>query len=137
MNDKLLLAKGEEIIRINAIPYFYEKGISYMNDKNFIKAQKYFLYALPYSKNNYLQQHIIYMLALSYKSSSDYQNAVKYYELSFKQFPNESYSQEVLYNLILINKDIDLNKAKGYAEKLVNKFPNSQYNNTIVKKILN
>ena len=76
------------------------------------------------------------MLALSYKSISDFENAIKYYELSLKQFPSGSYAEEVLYNLILINKDIDINKAKGYAEKLVKQFPDSQYNNTIVKKIL-
>ena len=136
MNDKLLMVKGEEIIKSNGIVYFYEKGIKYMEDKKFIEAEKYFLYALPYSKDNYLQEHIIYMLALSYKSNSDFQNAVKYYELSLKQFPKGSYTQEILYNLIVINKDIDINKAKSYAEKLVNQFPDSQYNNTIVKNIL-
>jgi len=76
------------------------------------------------------------MLALSYKSISDFENAAKYYELSLKQFPGGSYTEEVLYNLIIINKDIDIDKAKGYAEILVKKFPKSQYNNTIVKKIL-
>lgn len=60
----------------------------------------------------------MYMLALSYKSASDFQNAVVYYELlCLKQFPKGSYTQEILYNLIVINKDIDIAKAKGYAEK--------------------
>ena len=136
MNDKLLMVKAEEIIKSSGIVYFYEKGVSYMKDKKFIEAQKYFLYALPYSKDNYLQDDIIYMLALSYKSMSDFENAVKYYELSLKQFPGGGYTEEVLYNLIIINKDVDTNKAKGYAEKLVKQFPKSQYNNTIVKKIL-
>ena len=136
MNDKLLIVKGEETIKNSGVPIFYEKGISYMNDKKFVEAQKYFLYALPYSKDSYLQEHIVYMLALSYKSISDFQNAVKYYELSLKQFPSGSYTNEVLYNLILINKDLDSNKAKVYAEKLVKQFPDSQYNNAIVKKIL-
>jgi len=136
MNDKLLLVKGEEIIKNDGVAYFYEKGISYMSAKKYLEAQKYFLYALPYSKDNYLQEDIIYMLALSYKSISDFENAVKYYELNLKQFPSGSYTEEVLYNLILINKDIDVNKAKTYATKLVKQFPESQYNNTIVKKIL-
>ena len=87
-------------------------------------------------QDNYLQEDIIYMLALSYKSISDFENAIKYYELSVKQFPRGSYAEEVLYNLILINKDVDINKARGYAEKLVKQFPHSQYNNTVVKKIL-
>ena len=136
MNDKLLMVKGEEIIKSKGVPYFYEKGISYINDKKFIQAEKYFLYALPYCKDNYLEEHIIYMLALSYKSTSDFQNAVKYYELILKQFPSGSYTEEVLYNLIFINKDVDINRAKVYAEKLVEQFPNSQYNNTVVRKIL-
>jgi len=136
MNDKLLMVKAEEIIKSNGIVYFYENGIKYMEDKKFIEAEKYFLYALPYSNDNYLKEHIIYMLALSYKSNSDFQNAVKYYELCLKQFPKGSYTQEILYNLIVINKDIDINKAKRYAEKLVNRFPDSQYYNTIVKDIL-
>jgi len=137
MNDKLLIVKGEEIIKSEGIVYFYEKGLEYMKNKSFLKAEKYFLYVLPYSKGNYLQEHIIYMLALSYKNNSDYQNAVKYYELSLKQFPKGSYTQEVLYNLIVINKDVDINKAKAYSEKLINQFPDSQYYNNIVKNILN
>ena len=36
-----------------------------MNDKKFIEAQKYFLYALPYSKDNYLQE--AYYLYVSIK----------------------------------------------------------------------
>lgn len=136
MNDKLLMIKGEEIIKSSGVLYFYNKGVSYIKDNNYAKAQEYLLYALPYSKDNYLQEHILYMLAVSYKSSSDFQNAVKYYELILKEFPRGSYTEEVLYNLILINKDIDLNKAKGYAQKLVKQFPNSLYNNSIVKKIL-
>lgn len=136
MNDKLLLVKGEEIIKSEGVLYFYNKGVGYIKDKEYTKAQKYFLYALPYSKGDYLQEHILYMLAVSYKASSDFQNAVKYYELVLKQFPSGSYTEEVLYNLVLINKDVDENKAKFYAEKLVEQFPNSLYKNSIVKKIL-
>ena len=136
MNDKLLMVKGEEIIKSDGVLFFYEKGMSYINDKKFIEAQKYFLYALPYSQNNYLQEHIIYMLAVSYKSIFDFENSVKYYELSLKQFPSGSYIEEVLYNLIIINKGVDIKKSKSYAEKLVKQFPNSSYNNSIVKKIL-
>lgn len=77
------------------------------------------------------------MLALSYKLSSDFENAIVYYELCLKQYPKGSYTQEVLYNLILIYKDVDINKAKGYAKNLIERFPESQYNNTIVKNILN
>jgi len=136
MNDKLLMVKGEEIIKGKGVLYFYDKGVSYINDREYTKAQKCFLYSLPYSKGNYLEEHILYMLAVSYKSSSDFQNAVKYYEIILKQFPRGSYTQEVLYNLILINKDVDSNKANGYAQKLVKQFPNSIYKNSIVKKIL-
>ncbi|MBZ9689418.1 tetratricopeptide repeat protein [Clostridium estertheticum] len=136
MNDKLLMVKAQELIKSDGIVYFYESGLKYMEDKKFIEAEKCFLFALPYSKDNYLNEHIIYMLALSYKSGSDFQNAVVYYELCLKQFPKGSYTQEILYNLIVINKDIDIAKAKGYAEKLIKQFPDSQYNNTIVKNIL-
>ena len=136
LNDKLLLVKGEEIIKSEGVPFFYEKGMSYVNDKKFIEAQKYFLYALPYSEGIYLQEHIVYMLALTYKATSDFENAVKYYELSLRKFPSGSYSQEVLYNLITINKEVDVKKSKSYAEELVKKFPKSQYNNSVVKEIL-
>jgi len=136
MNDKLLILKGEDIIKSRGVIFFYDKGMSYIKDKEFIKAQKYFLYALPYSEGNYLQDHIIYMLAVSYKSVSDFENSIKYYELSLKQFPKGSYSQEVLYDLIIITKDVDLKKSKSYAERLVNEFPKSLYNNSIVKNVL-
>jgi tetratricopeptide (TPR) repeat protein len=137
MNQKLLVLRGQEIIKSDGVQYFYEKATSYIKDNKFIEAQRYLLYALPYSKDNYLQEHIIYMLALSYKATSDFENALKYYELSITQFPNGSYAQEVIYNLILINKDVDVSKAKTYAQMLVKQFPKSQYNNTIVKNILN
>lgn len=136
MNDKLLIVKGEELIKGKGLLYFYDKGVSFINDKEYTKAQKYFLYALPYSKGNYLEEHILYMLSVSYKSSSDFQNAVKYYEIILKQFPSGSYTQEVLYNLILINKDVDSSKAKEYSQRLIKQFPNSIYKNSIVKKIL-
>ncbi|MBK5240837.1 tetratricopeptide repeat protein [Clostridium sp.] len=136
INDKLLMVEGEEIIKKDGIAYFYEKGMSYMHSEKYTEAQKYFLYALPYSKDNYLNQHIIYMLALCYKYNSDFENAIKYYELTLNKFPSGSYTEEVLYNLILINKDVDLNKAKNYAKKLMKQFPSSGYNNSIVKNII-
>lgn len=136
INDKLLLVEGEKIIKNDGIVYFYEKGMSYMHSEKYTEAQKYFLYALPYSKDNYLNQHIIYMLALCYKSNSDFENAVKYYELTLNKYPSGSYNEEALYNLIVIHKDVDLNKAKDYAEKLVKKFPDSKFNNSIVKNII-
>jgi tetratricopeptide (TPR) repeat protein len=136
INDKLLLVEGEEIIKKDGIVYFYEKGMSYMHSEKYTEAQKYFIYALPYSKDNYLNQHIIYMLALCYKSNSDFENAIKYYELTLNKFPSGSYTEEALYNLILINKDVDLNKAKDYAKKLAKQFPHSEYNNSIVENII-
>jgi len=135
-NDRLLLTQGEKIVKQNGVLFFYTKGTSYLDKKNFVEAQKYFSYALQYSDGNYLKEHIIYMLSVSYKSVSDFENAIKYYELSLKQFPKGTYTEEILYNLIIINKEIDINKAKSYAEKLIKQFPNSQYDNTIVKKIL-
>ncbi|MCB2290247.1 tetratricopeptide repeat protein [Clostridium sp. CS001] len=136
MNQKLLVIKGQEIIKSDGVQYFYEKGTSYIKENNFVEAQKYLLYALPYSKDNYLQEHIIYMLAVNYKANSDFENAIKYYEMSLKQFPSGTYAEEVLYNLIIINKDVNKDKAKAYAQMLTKQFPNSQYNNTIVKDIL-
>ncbi|MGH4120615.1 tetratricopeptide repeat protein [Clostridium sp.] len=136
INDKLLLAEGEKIIKKDGIVYFYEKGMSYMHSENYTQAQKYFLYALPYSKDNYLDQHIIYMLALCYKGNSDFENAIKYYEYTLDKFPSGIYTEETLYNLILINKDVDLNSAKDYAKKLAKQFPDSEYNNSIVKSIV-
>jgi len=136
MNQRLLVIKGREIIEDEGVKYFYQKGTSYIKDDKFVEAQKYFLYALPYSEGNYLQEHIIYMLALSYKASSDFENAIKYYDLSVEKFPNGTYTQEALYNLVLINKDVNISKAKAYAQVLVKEFPKSQYNNTVVKNIL-
>ena len=137
MNDRLLLVKAEDIIKSNGIQFFYKKGAINMNNKKFSDAQKYFLYALPYSNGSYLKEHIIYMLAVSYKSISDFKNALKYYELNLKQYPKGTYCEEVLYNLIIINKELNITKSKIYAQKLVKQFPNSQYNNSIVKEILN
>jgi hypothetical protein len=63
--------------------------------------------------------------------------AVKYYSEYMTKFPKESYVEEILYRLVLINKDTDLSKAKEYAYKLSTTYPESQYNNSIVRNILN
>lgn len=136
MNQKLLVVKGREVIENSGVKYFYQKGTGYIKDEKFIEARKCFLDVLPYSEGNYLQESIIYMLALSYKGSSDFENAIKYYDISLEKFPSGTYKQETLYNLILINKDVNMDKAKIYAQRLNKEFPKSQYNNSIVKNIL-
>lgn len=95
-----------------------------------------FLKAFNYGNNNYLYPHIIYFTAYSYKNLDDYENELKFYSIYNTNFNKEDYEEIVLYNMAIINKDIDINKAKEYAGRLSDNYSNSIYNNSNIKDIL-
>lgn len=136
INDKALIAKGKELMEQEGISYFYSQGINLMKNKNFKSAKDLFLNAYRYSSQNYLQSHIIYMLGVCYENIFDIEKAIKYYDTYLQRFSHGDYVDVVLYKLALLNKDIDINKAKRYANILNQKYNSSQYNNSIIKEIL-
>ncbi|GLC29754.1 tetratricopeptide repeat protein [Clostridium omnivorum] len=136
INDKTMIAKAREILVSDGTEYFYGTGSKALSSKDYSKSKDYLLKAYSVGGGSYLNPHIIYMLAASYENLEDIENALKYYSEYNSKFSKGDYAETVLYKLALLNKNVDMNKAKAYAETLVNTYPNSMYNNTIIKDII-
>lgn len=136
INDKLTISKAYELLVQEGINYFYNKGSEYINAKNYLGAKEYLLKAYTLGGQSYLYSHIIYMLGSSYELSGDAENAIKYYTQYDENFSNGDYEETILYNLVIIYKDVDKNKAKSYSQKLIDKYPDSIYNNSITKGLV-
>jgi len=137
VNDKALLIKVEEEIRNSGVSFFYDKGITLSKGKDYKGAIDNFNKVYKYSDGNYLQEHLLYMLAYSYEKNLDVENANKYYETYVEKFNKGNYTEATLYSLALINEKIDKEKSKKYAKILVDNYKKSQYNNTRISDILN
>lgn len=128
--------KNEEIaLSEEEIKKLYVQGRDESN-RNYDEAIKHLSKAYAYGKSSYLYPHILYSLASTFDSKNN-NEANKYYLEYVDKFPKGDYIEEVLYRLVLINKDIDINKSKEYARKLSINYPDSQYNNSVIKNILN
>lgn len=137
INSKSILNKSEDMLKKEGVQYFYSKGREYYANKDLDKAINYFSKAYTYSKDNYLNEDIVFFLAATYESKNNMEEAITYYIEYDNNFKKGDYSAEVLYKLALIYKDIDINKSKEYGEKLITNYPDSAYNNSIIKSILN
>lgn len=137
VNEKALLIKVEEEIRDSGVSFFYDKGITLSKGKDYKGAIDNFNKVYKYSDGNYLQEHLLYMLAYSYEKNLDVENANKYYETYVEKFDKGNYTEATLYSLALINEKIDKEKSKKYAKILVNNYKKSQYNNTRIRDIIN
>lgn len=136
INDKKLLSDGEKLLADEGTSYFYKSGTSFFNQKDYANAQVQLNKAYANGSSSYLYPHIIYFLATSYNNSKNFEQAVKYYEMYDQSFASGDYEETVLYNLAMIYKDTDMNKAKQYASKLSQNYPNSIYNNSNIKAMV-
>ncbi len=136
LNEKALINKAESILKEEGVVYFYKAGTECVKAKDYDKAISNFEKAYEYGENNYLNEHVVYMMAISYEKKEDIEKALKYYEIYNKNFTKGDYKDEALYKLAMIYKNIDKQKSKEYAETLNKDFPKSMYNNSSIKAIL-
>lgn len=136
-NDQVLLSKAEDLLVSKGVEYFYKTGCDYLNNKNYKNAEVYFSKASKYGLNTYIYPDVIYMLANTLESSGNVEEAIKYYNQYNSSYSDGDYEQTVLYKLALIYNDLDKQKSKTYAEKLIDKYPSSIYNNSIINSIVN
>lgn len=136
VNDKIILSKATELLKKEGVDYFYNKGCTYMNSNDYNNAKTYLSKAYEIGKESYLYPHIIYMTGSAFYSSRDVENAIKYYKQYDENFSDGNYEDTVLYNLAIIYKDIDKSKAKIYAEKLLNNYPESIYSNSVIRGLV-
>ncbi|MCH5139073.1 tetratricopeptide repeat protein [Clostridiaceae bacterium UIB06] len=136
-NDKVILSKAVELLKSEGVEYFYNKGCTYMNNNDYNNSKIYFTKAYEIGKESYLYPHIIYMTGTAFYSSGDVENAIKYYKQYDQDFSSGNYEDTVLYNLAIIYKDTDKSQAKAYAQKLLDKYPESIYNNSVIRGLTN
>lgn len=136
VNDKILMNKALEVLQNDGVAYFYGLGNEYAKQNDYANAEKYLLKAYTYGSNSYLYADVLYFLGTTYKNSGDMENSIKYYTMYDDRYKTGSYEETVLYELSVAYKDIDKQKAKGYANNLVAHYPKSMYNNSIIKSII-
>ncbi|GFZ32784.1 hypothetical protein CSC2_33100 [Clostridium zeae] len=137
VNDKIAYNSGEQLLISTGVASFYDAGRSYFGAKDFAKAKIEFEKASKFSKDNYLNPHIIYMLGATNERLEDYERALAYYDQYVNNYYSGDYTAECLYKLATINNNSDKNKAKQYAEKISKDFSKSMYYNSTIKDILN
>lgn len=137
INNSLILKRAIGMLEDKGVKDFYLKGCNFKSSGDYASAIKYLSQAYEYGKSNYLYQHILYMLADAKEKSGDAAGALKYYEeYNSLYYPKGEYEPTVLYNMAMIYKDLDAVKAKDYAARLNDSFPDSIYDNENIKAIL-
>ena len=134
--DKKLIVMEQEILKLEGVSYFYKLGSSAQSNGNMENAKQSLLIAYELGTENPLYPHIIYTLGSTFEKMNDFQSAFKYYEEYLIKYPSGNYEVDVLYKLATLNKNIANQKSKIYAQKLVDKYPASKYNNSIITWIL-
>lgn len=116
--------------------------------ENYIKAtdlfqeekyeeSKYLLEAtITHSRDNHLHDDIMFLLASTSEKIGKYEEAIKYFKDYISNYENGNYIEETYYRISLLYKSLDKEKSKLYAGELVSKYPNSLYNNNLIKDIL-
>ena len=136
-DEGALLSEGTNLLKEDGSAYFYKLGTNYLNSNDYNNAKAYLTKAYEFGSENYLYADIVYMLATTLDSSGDTKNAINYYIQYDKSFSDGDYEETVLYRLAVIYKDTDKSQAKKYAQGLVDKYPNSIYNNSIISNLIN
>lgn len=136
INEKSLLGQGKDLINSAGGEYFYNKGYEFFTKVDYNNAKIYLERAYQYGDGNWYHPHTIYLLGSAYENLGDTEKAIKYYTNYDNRFNNGDYEEIVLYNLALLYKNIDMNKAKIYGKKLVKDFPASIYNNTKIQNLI-
>ena len=85
---------------------------------------------------HYLNDDIVFLIGSAYEELEDVNNFIKYFEEYISLYENGNYIEEVYYKLALQYKDINKNKSREYANKLIDNYPESIYNNVNIDSIL-
>lgn len=126
-----------DILKSEGVQTFYNRGLTYFNEKSYENATVEFDKAYIYCEGSYLKEHIMYYKANTSLKKGKNIVALEEYEQYYNQYPKGVYTESVLYQLSLLADDVDKEKSKDYASKLLNNYPNSIYINDYIIKIIN
>ncbi|MDS1003726.1 tetratricopeptide repeat protein [Clostridium sporogenes] len=137
INSKSVLVKAERLLKEEGIEYFYNTAMENTNNRKYKESNDFLLKAYSFGNVNYLYEHIIYLLATNYEALNNISESIRYYEIYANGFIKNNYGDIALYKLAILNEKIDDVKSKNYAKKLSQMYPNSMYNNSNIKRIIN
>lgn len=137
IDEKFLYNQAKELLENEGVEYFYKTGTNYLDKKDYKKAKDFLTKSYTFGKKTWVYPHNIYMLGLCNKEMGNIEEAIKYYKIYDTDFKHNTYSDIVLYNLAILYKNIDINNSKIYGQKLRDSYPDSMYNNSNIKNILN
>jgi len=135
-NQKKLYSQSKELLDLEGVKHFYDKGNTLFKSKDFGNAIKEYEKAYSISEGNYLRPHVAYMIASCYEKLEEYDKAIEQYKYYLNEFADGEYRAEVTYKLAMINKDINKEESKKYAQIIKDTYSNSMYNNSNIKEIL-
>ncbi|MFT8347406.1 tetratricopeptide repeat protein [Clostridium saccharoperbutylacetonicum] len=133
--DNEIYKKAISLMKDAGISKFYETGLKYFNQNNYLEAKDELDKAYTYCEGSSIKEHIWFYRASSYDKLSDANEAVAQFEKYYDKYPRGVYTQEVLYELALLTNKSDKEKSKKYANMLINNFPNSIYVNDNIAAI--
>lgn len=126
----------EEIFTSEDIEKYYIGASTNFEDGNYLDAKINLNKIVSQSKGNHLNDDILFLLGSTYEKLEDINNSIKYFEEYISQYENGDYIEEVYYKLALNYKNINLENAKIYANKLIYNYPESIYNNSKIDSII-
>lgn len=114
----------------------YQEASDYYDKEDYTRTRDILKNTIIASKENYLKDDSIFLLAATYEKLSDNDNAIKEYEVYVNSYKDGAYIQEAYYKLALLYKNINLKKSKEYANIIRNNYSDSIYNNNVMKEII-
>lgn len=126
----------EKNITVEEIEGYYIDASTYFEEGNYLKAESNLSSVVKKSEGNHLNDDILFLLGSTYEKLDDINNSIKYFEEYITMYVNGDYIEEVYYKLALNFSNIDLEKGKEYANKLVYNYPESIYNNSKIDSII-
>ena len=114
----------------------YQEASDYYDKEDYTRTRDILKNTIIASKENYLKDDSIFLLAATYEKLSDNDNAIKEYEVYVNSYKDGAYIQESYYKLALLYKNINLKKSKEYANIIRNNYSDSIYNNNVMKEII-
>lgn len=135
-NDKILRGKAEEILKAEGSEILYRIGSNNIKAKKYGDAINMLNMAEEYGEGNYFYGDAIYLKAYALENAGNLEGAAQEYMKYIDKYPKGDYAAESLYKLANTYKNTDKQKAKTYAAKIVNEFPDSMYNNSTTQSIL-
>lgn len=136
-DEKNLYNQAVSALKSDGTSNFYENGLLYFNQKDYDNARDQLEKAYEYSEGNYLEQHIIFYRGSTASEQGDKDLTLMMYEKYDQLYPNGPYIEGVLYELALLTSDNDVEKAKAYAQRLIDNYPQSIYINDKIIDIVN